>query len=1010
MHRDTSETPFQGTFPSDGTGINREQEDSDCPFGGSAFSLLSIPPVSEESVIPSYLKIAEEKTQAEIAKATDEETEKELLLNEDYKVNNGVIIHILSGKRVPDQEIEKLSLSVRAYNALRRAGIKTITQLAALTIPELHSIKNLGKNTAKEIIESLHHFLDAYIKKDSAIDLTDQEICVIPNPIEKINSTSVENSPVSVRAKNCLKRHGINTLLQLTEISAEKLSTFQNLGEKTLQEIIAFQNEILEKMKMADIPLETQYSTEILGFLVDFIKEIAPLKLQDNHLKNYLLAELGESCNDKETCYSYWWKESHVQTGLRNYVLHLVKENRMFGLKKYAIMEKLPPALDVELLDGILCELEEEGQLVPENGTYLPVTAAALDILRERAEERYAEMIEKRMEQSTLEEIAEIYSLTRERVRQLQEKALNIIKEQCLLHDLLLTEERFLELYEKYQLSEEEFIALTGENKRTFGYLQLVAKRGETMPEMLVYDESIPQWMRRKWIRYTRNSPNSKYLYIPEENHRRIAKTRLAIEQYILSKYCQDEVSFEQFIGMYNEFIYAYHLEGQGLLTTDTEMRTRENHLSGYTNVLWKQGRKLRYYNIPANDYTELLRALDLQQYHDTELSTLKFFRDHTEIMQQYDIRDEYELHNLLKKIGAESENTAMQFGRTPYIRFGDCDRDRMIREKLFELAPIRSVDLAKTLSDEYGFTIAQMTSWMNCISEYSRNGIYSVDSVPMSEEHIALLKEHLTEEFYFFSEVKEIYRKLVPDADLSLISAYNLKLMGFVVNSNYIIQHHDSAAKLFEHLLTQKDVQDISPLSKRYGGIMSYSQKLAELKDTYDIIEFSPYQYIHFRKLQKMGIEKDDLRKYCDYADKRAEEGEYFTVEYLRNKGFSSPLDELGFDAWFYSSLLREDERFSYTKLGGTVLFFKGKQNISELTFIQELMEHFGAIEMEELLEYLYGTYHISLDKDCVKWNIQNTMLYYDDIMGKLYLNYDVYFEELEAIDDDEYMENEEL
>ncbi len=1012
MNTDKSETPFHETFLGSDTETKQEQYDSDCPFGEGGFSPSSAPPMPEDSSVPSYLKISDENVQDVLFEepvAEPAEEQKSELLKSDYKIVNGVIVHIPSGTGIWNYNIEALSLSVRAYNALRRAGIKTITQIATLTLTQLEHIKNFGKTSSEETIRNLNYFLDEYIKKDGEIDLTYPDFCGIPDSTEEINSASIKSTTLSVRAQNCLFKNGVRTLSQLIEVSAEKLRTFQNLGEKTLQEIVAFQNEIREKLETADIPLETQHSTEILGFLEDFINGISSLKINDKYLNRFLLTKLDDNCLDKEACYAYWWTESHVQTGLRSYVLHLIKEKRMFGVKKCDIMDSLPLPPGEEVLDDILGTLEDKEQLIQKDGVYFPFTVSALDVIRKKLDERYAEIIEKRMEQSTLEEIAETYGLTRERVRQLQEKALRIIKEQCLIDGLMLAEERFLALYEKYQLSEEEFAALTGEDKRTFGYLQLAAKHGETMPEMLVYDESIPQWMCRKWIRYVRNSPNAKYIYIPQENHRRIAKTRADIERYILSKYCRDDVSFEQFIEMYNDFVYSYHLEEQNLLITDAEIRTRENHLAKNEYLLWKQGRHLRYYNISAKDYTELFQVLDLQRYHNTELSTLKFFRDHTELMRQYDIRDEYELHNLLKKIGAESENPTIQFGRTPYISFGEHDRERMIREKLFELAPIRSTALAQAISDEYGFSIAQMTSWMSCINEYVQNGYFTVDSVPMSDEHMALLKEQLTEELYYFPEVKEIYQKLVPNADVSLISAYNLKRMGFVVNSNYIIQHHDSAAKLFEYLLTQKDVQDISKFSKRYGCLISYSQKLAELKDCYDIIEFEPYQFIHIRKLQKMGIEKDNLREYCNAVDAWTEEGEYFTVEYLRQNGFSSPLDALGFETWFYSSLLREDKRYAYTKLGGTVLFCKGKQNITELTFVQELMERYSAIGLDELLEEVYDTYHISLDKDRVKWNIQNTELYYDDIMGKLYLNYDVYFEELEAIDDDDQMEYEE-
>lgn len=60
---------------------------------------------------------------------------------------------------------------------------------------------------------------------------------------------------------------------------------------------------------------------------------------------------------------------------------------------------------------------------------------------------------------------------------------------------------------------------------------------------------------------------------------------------------------------------------------------------------------KMRYYDIDSRDYKELLDTLALDRFSNTEISTLKFFNDFPELMNKYDIRDQYELHNLLKKI-----------------------------------------------------------------------------------------------------------------------------------------------------------------------------------------------------------------------------------------------------------------------------------------------------------------------------------------------------------------------
>lgn len=55
-------------------------------------------------------------------------------------------------------DICELSLSVRAYNCLKRAGYNTIEQVAELTEQELLSIRNMGKKAANEVWEKIRLF------------------------------------------------------------------------------------------------------------------------------------------------------------------------------------------------------------------------------------------------------------------------------------------------------------------------------------------------------------------------------------------------------------------------------------------------------------------------------------------------------------------------------------------------------------------------------------------------------------------------------------------------------------------------------------------------------------------------------------------------------------------------------------------------------------------------------------------------------------------------------------
>lgn len=54
------------------------------------------------------------------------------------------------------QKIENLDLTMRSYNCLKRAGIRTIGDLLNFTYYDLIKIRNLGRKSMKEILDKIH--------------------------------------------------------------------------------------------------------------------------------------------------------------------------------------------------------------------------------------------------------------------------------------------------------------------------------------------------------------------------------------------------------------------------------------------------------------------------------------------------------------------------------------------------------------------------------------------------------------------------------------------------------------------------------------------------------------------------------------------------------------------------------------------------------------------------------------------------------------------------------------
>ena len=338
-----------------------------------------------------------------------------------------------------------------------------------------------------------------------------------------------------------------------------------------------------------------------------------------------------------------------------------------------------------------------------------------------------------------------------------------------------------------------------------------------------------------------------------------------------------------------------------------------------------------------------------------------------------------------------------MVFGRMPNLQFGVFDKDSAVKEILFAMAPVSLDDLAEMISLEYGTREDTIkANWLNCISEYYHHGMYSVEYEDMPEEHVQKLKEVLVNDFYFMTELRRIYKNLVDDADLSLLSTYNLKKMGFLVGSTYVIQNYSTAEAYFDQLLTTDDVVDVAPISRRYTGLATYSAYLAGIKHDMRIIEFEPYQYINIRRLEKLGFTKEKLREYGSQVWSYLVDDRYFTIQSIRNDGFESDLDALGFGDLFYASILKEDGRFSWQRVGNAVVLSPKGNSFTVHDFLVDYITNAGSVNVDDFSLELREKFGIELDRYAIVEKVKGSDVYYDSIMEKLYADYSLYFEEI--------------
>lgn len=879
-----------------------------------------------------------------------------------------------------EDSVELLPLTNRTSNCLRRAEIHTVGQLLDYPADAWLDIRNLGQKSADELTS-----LAARIRAGDGFQLAaSKPKPPEPPPPPRLPEIPVEELGLSVRAYNCLERMGVRTAADLSEATLESLLAVENVGRKTAEQIMEKLNALREEFSFpgqegaaSGAPGEALYAV---------VKSLSAFtRLPQGDLLRYL-APCREASPGAEAAelLDLAFQQPPVRREALRAILRLLEPYEE-GISAEELLKHLPDGTSSRTLKLLLGVLLRREQITIRNNRIRRRWPTALEFAERIADQRQRDILLSRLRGETLEEIGRRLDVTRERVRQLTQKALAGCSR---LH-----EDQYQYLFNRYGFSREEFCLAFDEPEATYYYLEMVRPKGERKPiQELLADESIPVPLRRK-------AERAVYRQYVTIDGVRVLKDRQELVRYAVRTLCRDSTGMDEFFPRYQQLLESLGLEQDASLTIDSPSYI-ENRLQLCNYALWSQGRRFRYYPIDSQDFTALLEALDLTQYEDVEISSLKLFRDCPELMREYDVRDEYELHNLLKKIWPQ-DDSRVQFKRMPTIEIGTPDRNRQVLDLLRQYSPIANTDLAQRYEEAYGIkSLSALANYFACIDPYLHNGVYRIDQPPLPEEQQRRMAALLTGDFYPMPELRQLYRREFPDSDPGNLNPFVLKSLGFHPYEGYVVSaRYSSATDYFRHLLTDGDVIDMTRSSHRYTDIKSYWSELAIRKSQREIVEFLPLQYLSLRRLQSAGVDAGDLADYCAAVCAFTRPGEYFTVASLRRKGFTHPLDDLGFEEWFYGSLLAEDpERFTYRRMGGTRLFFRGRKTVQLADFLGWLVEAepSGRIDIYDLHETLERQYEISIPLHKLIEVAQSSELYYDPIMKAAYIDYDTYLEEI--------------
>ena len=158
--------------------------------------------------------------------------------------------------KVQNMPVEKLGMSIRTSNALRRNGIHTVDSLIQLSQKDLFKLRYVGALSREEITKAIESIVQSgkivYHERKEELETiieTAPESSRLSELLPEIESISIDDVPFSVRARNALKRANIQTAGELIQMSEKDIMSLRNVGAQIRDEILAVIDAIIKDGK-----------------------------------------------------------------------------------------------------------------------------------------------------------------------------------------------------------------------------------------------------------------------------------------------------------------------------------------------------------------------------------------------------------------------------------------------------------------------------------------------------------------------------------------------------------------------------------------------------------------------------------------------------------------------------------------------------------------------------------------------------------------------------------------
>lgn len=935
----------------------------------------------------------------------------------DERVRSAVPLRF--GFLLDSDTVDALHLSTRPSNALAHNGVRTVADLVA-RLDEVSRMRSMGPTSCNEINQALARgagALGAGLSDDQwrALCAASGNSCYVFDASGVLRAVS-DSSPtirpqldpplahVSVAAlglkdttERRLRVNGIRTVGDAVALGAEGLLSVPRVGVTFVNEVAdALERYCLRNgfsvpsgMRLDDAPVAQSFAPLPLdAFLADCSSvafRVAERALRVCQERDYPVRRdsflilfvpraetlMAEGC-DEEECSRRIVELFEEGEALCDVLTRRFGDDALVSVAATGEGRAVPDGPVWEKVARRLAAKRSDVEY-SEDERMLRVKVPTAREWAESVPGREGSILRARLGGATLQEVGDSEGMTRERARQLAERALR--------RRPALAEDRWLPLFERYAFTCQQLEALTEQDASAYHYLSMVAstrKADRLDLSALVDDPDAPQELKDRLLDMRVVSD------VVKDDGAVVRTTKEDIITYLLRKHASaGPLSLEQLLSLYEGFLREHALESVSRLASNGA-RAFGAYLDRCDNVLYArvppndQGERkgLRFYDAASKDFSGLRGALERLSSRNIEVSATWLARlpEVQEAMRVLDLRNEYELYAIMYRYCQDVPG--IELGRVPMLKLGVADRTAQVEQVIEEVGPATSDVIAAEYERRYGVRRDTFCgTFLRDFYLYCHDGVYAIERAELDERQMADLRTILSDagEYCSAKEVEARFRQLHPEWTGTLAAAGNLRGAGFVRSGELLVREGVDEHVAFARLIASHDRFTLGEgdFPPEVSGNEAFVSELNKALRSWQVVEVAERRYYGIEEFftAEPPLSESDFQAFLDSVVASASPDVPFNGFSLRKRGVTAKLDaaaaSLGLGMDLADNVIQlgyVGGRLKRTTINDTPVFCKAYGQFDSNDLLAWLLEVEGPLSARDVVKRLKELFDIDL------------------------------------------------